>query len=612
MHKIRLLLLPFLAHTLGAADLPDWYKSNRIQWHWENHAANAAEVGTERWQAWFKGVHAVIAASGAKVSVGAGRYGAEGAWWPTAVGEQYGPFAGLDILKESLIDDFRAHGLETIVYYRHDIDYAMQDQHPDWWCRDAEGNPVVKNRAEKIYGKTPYQMCQNSPFRDFTQKRLVEIFERGAGGVYFDEDHMPEVCYCDNCKKAFTEETGRPFPENPIRGKADYLELTRFVGKTLAETFSKWKAAVHQVNPDGVLLVSSSRYGEFKDLHHTEEMARVGSANKTEFQKCFGGQQHFAGADIRRLKAEHPDYWLPPRDLSEALEWMINRDVLSSAPPHVWVFKPDENDPAEALHTAAAVVAHGAVAGMGLTPRRETINRYREIFALNQVLAPFMKDARPYTWALIHVSNELKENLYAEGGRNLRENYKHRFENLIAPVAGAANTLRKAHVPFATISDTLLLKGEFNPEAKVLLVPSYDKLSEPLKKAAEASGLKVVPLSGDWHLESMQMELGKVLLSQSGTSPVFVQAPRNVFATFMVNEISGELLVSLVRDWHWFWFFGNNRQAGQTRSEEAEKQPKIENVKVNAPGRPFVLFPFGESMDDPVDVCRFIYMSNIQ
>jgi hypothetical protein len=596
------------APSAFSADLPSWYTANRIQYHFENTALLKAEKRTlEQWCAWLKSAHQDLVESGAKVTVTTGRHGAEGAWWPTTVGESHDRFQGRDILADDIIGDFRARGLKTIIYYRHDIDFAMQDAHPEWIARNADGSLVEKPRGVKIYNKTAYQMCQNSPFRAFTKQRLIEIFERGAGGVYFDEDHMPEVCFCENCKRAFLEKHGRPMPENPQPGTAAYLEVARFVGESLTGAFTEWKTAVQQINPQAVLLVSASGYAQFTGLHETEEMARAGSANKTEFQKCFGGQQHFPQADVQRLKAANPSYWLPPRDLCESLEWMISRDVQGGNPPHIWVAYPDPNDPDEVLHTAAAVVAHGAIAGMGLPLRKQYVANYRKTFAMNDSLAPFMQDARPYAWVVIHVSNELKERLYVEGGTNILASYQHRFEHLYAPVAGAANVLHKAHLPFATISDTLLKKGEFAPETKVLLVPAYDLLSPEVRAASDASGLKVIKLSGDWHLDAAQAALGASLLPMLGQPPVSVEGPDNLFATFMVNKASGDLLVSLVRDWNWFWFF--NKKPGQIRTEEIGKQPAIENVKIHSPGQQTVLYPASESVNDPLNICRFIQIN---
>jgi hypothetical protein len=607
-----MLMLSFLVSLSSAsAELPEWYTANRIHYHWENTAANLEEKGSvENWIQWLTGVHKVVAESGAKVTVTAGRHSAEGAWWPTAVGEPFAGFGTNDILRDAVIGDYQARGLKTIIYYRHDIDYAMQDAHPEWLARNADGSPVEKNRGANVYGRSAFQMCQNSPFREFTRQRLVEIFERGANGVYFDEDHMPDVCFCENCKAAFKVRYGRSLPVDPQPGTAEYLEVARFVGDTLADTFSEWKSAVQRINPQAVLLVSAEQYGQMTGVHMNDQTARSGSANKTEFQKCFGGQQHFPQAPIRLLKAAHPDFWLPPRDLQESLAWMISRDVLNGRPPHVWVYKPNPDVEGEVLHTASAVVAHGGIAGMSLAPSSKYQTCYQKLFAMNDALAPVMAHARPYSWAVVHVSETLKDRCYLEGGSNADVRYRHQFEHFYAPVLGASAALRKAHLPFATVSDTALKLGIFAPETQVLLVPSYDLLPADLRQGIDSSGLRVVRLSGDWHLDAAREGLQQDLLTRLGTPPVSVEGPDHLVATYMINETTGNLLVSLVRDWNWFWIHGIKE--GQIWSEERLKQPAIENVMIRAPGTQMVIYPAGEETGMPIDICRFIEIRNAE
>jgi hypothetical protein len=586
------LLAVFFACSAFSDDLPEWYTANRIQFHWEDCAKDVERRGgVEKWSQWLKSIHRIIADSGTKVVVASGRYGAEGAWWPTAVGENLPEFGTNDILRECVIDDYHRHGIRTIVYYRHDMDYAMQELHPEWLARNADGSPVSRERAVKIFGKTPYQMCQNSPFREFTKQRLIEIFERGAEGVYFDEVHMPEVCFCGNCKQAFEKKYGHPMPKDPQPGTAEYLEVSRFVGQTLADAFTEWKEAVHKVSPQGVLLVSSPMYGRFVGLHHTEEMAMAGSANKSEFQKCFGGQQNSPNTGVRKLTAENSGYWMPPRDLAESLDWMINRDVQGGNPPDIWVHRPDPETEGEVLHTAAAVVAHGAVAGMSVPVAAPHVPVYQKLFAMNDALAPFMKDARPYAWAVIHVSNELKEKLYVEGGADPDAQYKILFEGLYAPVLGAANTLRRAHIPFATVSDTLLRQKQFAPETRVLIIPDYQRLSDSIRSQIDtiekAGTVSVIKLSTGksthgWHRKDDQKLLGGELLTDiqkvAGKPPVSIEGPQNLVSTVMINKRNGHLMVSLVRNWDWFWFW--NKQPGQIWKEERPKQPPIGNVKI--------------------------------
>ena len=588
-------------------DLPDWYRRNRVQWHWVHPGTNVSNYAdASNWVDWLEGVHDVIAESGVKVATLTGTFGAEGAWWPSEVGTPYAPFEGYNILKDHTIDDMAEHDINTIVYYRHDIDYALQESNPEWGCVNAQGFYVYKNRGTSLYGKAPLFMCQNSPFREFTKQRLVEIAEMGAAGVYFDEGHMPETCYCDNCKAAYLEKYGEALPAPDVAGTQNYLDVARFVGETLTEAFTEWKEALHAVNPEFTLIVSTSNYSEFFDLLHSEEMSRAGSVNKSEFQKCFGERQHLSNSPIVLLRDRYPEYWKMPVDLGESLEWMLTRDVNDAAPAHIWVYQVEPEDEDEILHTASAVVAHGGIANMHLQPLKNYLPYYEKTMEMNDALAESMVDARPYAWATIHISNSLKESLYVAGGTETTENYRHRFENLYAPVAGAAHTLRSNHLPYDTTCDTRLLNGNFYPETEILIVPSYDLLSTELQDAIDNSGLTVIKLTGDWHLTVALDTQMSTLEAQLVAPPFSIDGPDNLFATYMIDQATNDIIVSLVRDWNWFWIWGPTAVEGQIRSENVAAQPAIENFTINVPGEKTVIYPSSDAVDDPLDICRFI------
>jgi hypothetical protein len=241
---------------------------------------------------------------------------------------------------------------------------------------------------------------------------------------------------------------------------------------------------------------------------------------------------------------------------------------------------------------------------------------------MSDALAPFMKNARPYAWAVIHVSQSANEKLYVEGGVDELARYRHQFENLIAPVLGAAAVLREKHYPFVTVSDALLDQGCFPPETKVLIVPAYEKTSTSVKAAIdkiEAAGrIRVVKLSGNWHLTDGHPGLKAALGSDIGIPDVCVQGPENLVATYMINEVTGNLLVSLVRDWHWFWFF--NRKPGNIWKEERPKQADIDGVVITSkrlssarelwPGnREFSITKTGGVEVGGVDIARYVELS---
>jgi len=610
MRMRDLLLILAMINPLNATDdkranTPDWYLENRVHWHWECPATGVeAKGGAKGWIKWLRNVHQTIHDGGAKVSVASGRYRAEGAWWPSEHGDIFDPLRGHDVLKEHTIDQYRDLNMNTIIYYSHDIDLALEQAHPEWICVGANQQKVRVPGGAEVYGDKVHQLCQNSPFREFTKKRLVEIAARGADGIYFDGNHMPEVCQCENCKGKFEKVKGRAFPAELKKGTRDYQDVAHFIGESLLAAFEEWKVAIKAANPDCMLIVSTSDYADFRHQYLSEAFANLGDANKSEYQKCFGGQQHHGGTDSRKMLEQYPDYWLMPRDLAETTEWLINRDIQGGVPPHIWLSGADKEDPQEILHVASTVVAHGGIAGIGMQPVAKYLPNYNEVFKMNDALAAFMKDARSYHHVVVHISDELKRTLDLEGGLDKVERYRHKYVKQFAPVGGAIKVLHDLNYPYATTSDHAIFQKSFSPETKAIIVPHYEQLSDELQRAIDQSGLEVIKIYEGWHLEANHGKLSKELRSRLPEASYSVSGPSHLFTSYMINDTTQEVLVNMVRDWKWFWIWDD--QPGMIRKEEVHHQPIISDIKIMGPGEKSVLYPQGEAINAPIDICRFV------
>jgi hypothetical protein len=70
-------------------------------------------------------------------------------------------------LAKKIIDQLHDLNMKAIIYYRHLEDAEMLKEHPDWACKDINGN-LIKNAR----GVT---MSFNSPYRDVVIERLKRI-----------------------------------------------------------------------------------------------------------------------------------------------------------------------------------------------------------------------------------------------------------------------------------------------------------------------------------------------------------------------------------------------------------------------------------------------------
>jgi hypothetical protein len=559
---------------LSSFGLPEWLVKNPIQLHWEGPLLYVEEDGSPdgRFRTWLQNVQNRMRAMEPAVTVGLSKKGSEGAWWPSRVGESLPQAQNRNIFKEFFLDPMDGSGIKFIAYYRHDIDKPMEMLHPEWRCLDTKGQPIANMDRDK----TAHRLCYNSPYREFVKTRLVELAEQGTPGVYFDQDHMPEVCTCENCKTKFLAVRGYPMPENLKPYTAEYLDVGKFVGDTISETFSEWRAATRKVKPDMIYIAGADELLDFVGIHHAESLPDSINVLKSEFQKCFGGQQHFPGAPLRRMLKANPDYYSPKRSLQESLAWITARDLGEGRPAHIWNYKPDK-DFGETFHTNAAIVAHGDIssATVDMVAKQHS---YKELFQLGKALGNELADARPYGWAAIYISNAIKEQAYPATGAGA--SYKQTFEQLYAPVLATTDAFQRKHFPFVTIFDTDIRKGRISPLTKVLIAPSADLLPADLQASLsqiEAKGVKVIRLSSKdpWYLANsvptLQEKLLKDIEMQVGQPPIQLEASPEVRANYFVNQGGNGILVAAVRDWNDFWFFGTDQ--GNRRASLPEPAP---------------------------------------
>ena len=105
-----------------------------------------------------------------------------------------------------------AHDDGIFVMARMDSNRTDEDffkAHPDWFARDANGQPY--RAADK------YVACINSPYYDeYLPDVLREIIERSRPDGFTDNSWAglgrESICYCDNCTRKFQAQTGNALP----------------------------------------------------------------------------------------------------------------------------------------------------------------------------------------------------------------------------------------------------------------------------------------------------------------------------------------------------------------------------------------------------------------
>lgn len=542
-------------HAAAAPALPDWFESNRVQAHYENRIE-------EDLAGLYPALHEAVRGMGAAVLTRIFKTVGEGAWWPTEVGRSHEALQGRDLAGE-IVRDAHGRGLKLFAYYRVMCENSIEQEHPDWLCRDGNGKLVVEPRTRRR-PQPLHVLCLNSPARDHVKRRLVELADRGVDGIYFDSWHMPEICACEHCRTAFEKETGKPMEPSAKRGSEHYRQIAAFVGRTIVRTFEEWKTAVRAAHPGVLFAIGSSLYPCFDtQMQITADLLAISDTSKTEFSKPFGGfllNVAEAGVEAARRGRNFMEatFALPAYDVQNALGWSLTRDSCDGRPPLMWI--PFTRTEEEALFSVAAAVSYGCIAslhpeGLRTSPRStdivaESTKVYGPCYELGARMSPALAGARPLRHLLIHVSARSRDARIADPQALWME--------LFAPILGAFESCKEAHLPVATIDDRGLEHG-VPQETRVLILPREAECSDAQKKAIarfETAGGRVIRLESGtgWHLKAEKPRLKQKLLDclESDTFPIRIQGPKEMHAVFFRGPQTGRTIVCLVNAFGWF------------------------------------------------------------
>lgn len=535
-------------------ELPAWYDEYRVQAHTRL---------SSRWldEPIFLTAAEAFRTMGVHTFVRHIKSGGEGAWWPSAVGAIL-PGCEQRNLAQEIIDNAHANGCRIIVYHRHMEDHQLFLDHPEWAARDWKGE-ALQERREKI--------CFNSPYEDFLLTRLLELVDMGADGFYFDEVHMPKAgCWCENCKRLFTEQTGLQHPESYDPGNPLWHRLADFNNATIERVFRHYRAAIHERNPECVMLIGSNTWPTMADRHMTNRLFRIADSMKTEFDLA----NRMGGRILQPAAGSTPF----DHEVKLALGYTLSRDACDGRPPHIWTF--NLQDETSALYAAAGIMAHGCIANIDV--REQTIPNmaYAAAFALGDRVSPYLHRTKPLRWAAVHYSEVAKDHYALDGPECWRQ--------VLFPVYGAYLALFREHLPVGIVTDSQLEEG-LPHGLRVLFVPAPDLLTERMKQVVgdfAAAGGVVIEQREEWAwddpegLQAAASGLLAMLGDEPGKAPVQAfGGPLNMHVDSFLSPDGDRLTVALANEFTWV-------HTGHNPPEVLpEPPPDCEGVSVEIRGR---------------------------
>jgi len=142
--------------------------------------------------------------------------------------------AGLDMLGD-IVEACHKRDIRVIAYYHTFGSSKIEELHPDWRAKNSAGEPAG--------------LCMNTSLLDehiLPQVREI-VRNYDIDGIFFDGTNI-RICYCNDCRKGFKEDTGYNIPLS--KDDPHWLDHVRWLNKESVELRQKIMDAVHAEKPE--------------------------------------------------------------------------------------------------------------------------------------------------------------------------------------------------------------------------------------------------------------------------------------------------------------------------------------------------------------------------
>ncbi|MBD2848554.1 hypothetical protein IDH44_25530 [Paenibacillus sp. IB182496] len=283
------------------------------------------------------------------------------AWYPSQVeGHHVNEHLpeGRDLLAE-VIEACHAEELRLIAR----LDFSKTDdvvylRHPDWFVRDAAGQPQIVGGRRPGPWSLLMTTCINGPYRNeaVAIPVLEEVLDRYAvDGIFFNAPHYVR-CYCRTCQEKYMARYGEPLPPEGAELAPDWASVC------IRDNMDKMYGYVKRRQPDLPMIL-------YYNLYRDNLYARLETADMlcTEPQDVLSeGHQRI------------PEFWKPALSIKlgrSAPGHPVPLGIVHSSPGMEW--RHTGLPPAEYRFWLSQIPAHGGSIWHSLTGLPETITDKR-------------------------------------------------------------------------------------------------------------------------------------------------------------------------------------------------------------------------------------------
>lgn len=231
------------------------------------------------------------------------------AYYPSKYGLQYraATLGDRDYFRE-FSEAAQAAGL--VVIARMDINRATEAfyrAHPDWFCRDKEGRPIMSQGR--------YFSCVNSDYyKKYIPEVLTEIIETYHPAGFADNSWKGmgrgTICYCDSCRTQFEKHAGLALPEAVDWEDPAYRQWVRWGYACRTENWDLFNEVTQRVGGEDCLWLGmlhadpANLSGTFTDLKALCERSKFIFSDQQSRDLLNGFEQNSLNGALLRLASE--------------------------------------------------------------------------------------------------------------------------------------------------------------------------------------------------------------------------------------------------------------------------------------------------------------------
>lgn len=197
-------------------------------------------------------------------------------FYPSAFPEQYrASRLGSGDLYGDIVASARQEGITVLARMDSNrVHEGLFQQHPDWFCRDVDGEPF------RLSGL--YVACLNGGYySDYLPEVFREVVDRSAPDGFADNGWAghgrDRICYCENCREWFSGVSGRDLPPRPDWDDDAYVD---WLEASFARRLEQWDRNTARTTELGgedciwVGMINGEAGGQIGQLHDVVGIAR--------------------------------------------------------------------------------------------------------------------------------------------------------------------------------------------------------------------------------------------------------------------------------------------------------------------------------------------------